>query len=624
MGQGGEHRKIMDSKYYLHLVLAGVGIISAILGFVVTWIVFNNVLMKGCDIDAGCQSMLFITTTFLSSKRIETSLGFPVGNDRDQTGLIHTPFNDPANTARDRTYQFGHFIECMYTARMADKTCPPSLTLNSYTACIQNTTLITGGLTACASFPSVGGYSHWPTAEEYISCVWNNPLLQNSESRRASQNVFRTCVEQTLWPFFEIPQTIDSPILFGSYNWGLLLLAGTVFLTSFVVYTSSPKEVGPVKRGEPQYCMRLGLLFSGTALVWNLIFFFIFFFVSFRGGGEFQSNGGVPTTFSTSVATLVIMGAAVLYFMDIVFRPVGRKFVAVTRSYFSDVATIECVETSTDTADTEKHVLMHATLPTIAPGQFVTYNRDTKQTNLKYDLTEEQVMRMYTPPLLAIWSDSYLADFCFVMGIAGATGQLSTDNAWLLFVLTLTYRLFNMIISRCISDAFTNNVKLDDATNQAKNKIVTRPELLFKRVMHTPASKDAYDVHLNTKVIGLSTQLAALFLYVAIIFLIFNANAPFEDYPVFRSYVILSFIIPEALRLLVHLFYQVGYNPETMGNVPWVLYNSFFAIWLWDVIVRFSYVLVIMVDNTGTPGTFDFLKSQTGMVMRDYVTAMAI
>lgn len=580
------------------------------------------VLGKGCDVDTGCQSMLFITTTFLSARRIETSLGFPVGNDRDLMGATppQSPFNDPASTLRDRTYQFGHFIECMYTARMADRTCPPTLSLSSYANCVQNTTLIAGGLSTCATFPTVGGYSHWPTSEEYIACLWNNPLLQNSESRRASQNVFRTCVEQTLWPFFEIPQTLDSPIIFGSYNWGLLLLAGLVVFTSFAVYTTSPTETGHVKRGEGQMFMRLGLAWSTAALVVNLIFFIIMIIVAFRESGNFQSNGGVPTTFSTSMVTLLATGAAVLYFLNIVLLPTGRKFVAVVRrSTGGSVAVIESVPVRTETTDFERQNLMGSTFPMVGPGV------QPQAGVVKYELTADQVTRMYTPPLLAIWSDSYLADFCIVLGVAGATGQLTTDSTWLLFTLTLVYRLLNMIISRCMSDSFTNNVRLDDAVNQAKNGIITRPELTYWRKVHDVTfSKDPSSVHLNTNVIGLSTQLSALFIFIAIFGLVFNDNAISGDFQVFRIFMIVCFIVPELLRLLVHVYFQVAYNPESMGEVPWFLYNSFFVIWLTDLVTRISFVLFIFTDTRENPGTFDYLKSQTGLVMRDYVAAMAI
>jgi hypothetical protein len=227
--------------------------------------------------------------------------------------------------------------------------------------------------------------------------------------------------------------------------------------------------------------------------------------------------------------------------------------------------------------------------------------------------------------MLAIWADSYLADFCIVMGVAGATGQLSTDTAWHLFALTLSYRLLNMIISRCISDAFTNNVRLSDAVNQTKNDIVTRPNTFYRRAKgYVSNPKHGYDVHINTKVIGFSTQLAAGFLYACLLALVFNGNTQLNEFTIFKNFFITCFVVPEALRLVIHLYYQVTYGEEDMNDVPWKLYNSFYVIWLWDVIWRLIWVCVVVLETSNNPGTFDYLRTQTGTLMRDYVVQMTI
>lgn len=592
------------------------GVAATIVSVIISIVVSSKVLGDGCK-EGECLSMLYVTTTFLSSRRIETSLGFPVATERDLANVINTPFND--NAGSNRVYRFGHFIDCMYTARMADKLCLPN-SLNDYTTCITNTSVISG-LDNCASFPTVGGYYHWPTSEEYLGCVWNNPALQNSEVRRASQNVFRACMERTLWPFFEIPQGIDSPIVFGSYNWALLLLVGIVVMSSFAVYTCSWIEDGHVKHGEPNAWMRLGFLSSAVALVWNLIFLVVFLMIAFRNSGDFQKGGGLPTTFSTSYVTVTVMAAASLYFLSVVLQPGARKFVM--RHYSgmkSEVAVIEQVPMDTEVHDHENHMLLRGTFPEVDPA--------TKNRSPDYELSADEVVRYYTPPLLAIWSDSYMADFCIFMGIAGATGQLSTDTAWNLFTLILSYRVLGMIISRCISDAFTNNIRLGDETNKAKNDIVTRPAMFFRNRQNYAARPGKLagqaDVHINTKVIGLSTQLASVFLYMALITLVFNTNSPLTDFAYFKNFFILGFIIPEALRLLVHLYYQVTYGSQNMNEVPWMLYNSFYLIWLWDISLRIIFVSMIVLETSNTPGTFDFLKTQTSALMRDYIVQMAV
>lgn len=596
------------------MLLTFFGVLATLVAVAISIAITSSVLGDGCK-EGECLSMLYVTTTFLSSRRIETSLGFPVATERELTNTINTPFNDPGSgqAGKDRAYRFGHFIDCMYTARMADKLCLPN-SLNDYTTCITNSSIITG-LDSCASFPSVGGYYHWPTPEEYLGCVWNNPALQNSEVRRASQNVFRACMERTLWPFFEIPQGIDSPIVFGSYNWALFLLVGIVVMSSFAVYTGSWKEYGHVKRGEPDIFMRLGFFSSAIALVWNLIFLVIFLMIAFRNSGDFQKGGGLPTTYSTSYVTVTVMAAATLYFLSAVLQPGSRKFVITRYTGNAHVGVIEPVPVESEVHDHENHMLLRGTFPGVNPKG---------QPAADYELTEAEVARYYTPPLLAIWSDSYLADFCIFLGIAGATGQLSTDTAWNLFTLILSYRVLGMIISRCISDAFTNNIRLSEDVNAAKTDIVTRPGMFFKNYTNYAGREKGGDVHINTKVIGLSTQLACIFLYISLITLVFNANSPLTDFTYFKNFFIFCFIIPEALRLLIHLYYQVVYDKDHMNDVPWMLYNGFYLIYLWDISLRIIFISMIVFETSNTPGTFDFLKKQTTSLMRDYVVQMAV
>jgi hypothetical protein len=602
-------------------------LLSVVAALVMSLVTVARVLGAGCE-DTNCQSMLYITTTFMSTRRIETSIGWPVSTERASTDMIASPFNPTDTAVKDRAYRFGHYLECMYSARMADKTCPPSLTFPDYTVCMTNTTIV-AALDQCAAFPTIGGYYHWPTPEEYLGCLWNNPLLQNSESMRASKNVFRSCLEKSLWPFFEIPQSIDTPVFMGSYNWALLLVSGLIIMTSFGVYTASPWETGSVTRGEASYLMRLGLLWSTVSLAWNAIFFAVFVTIAFRGAGEFQKGGGLPTTASTSFATLLAYGAAVLYYISVVLQARHIKFTAMTFGNRSGMAKIVSVHVSHPTSDGESQRMLLA-------GTFPQVNTDGVQEKGVFDISDEDVAKYYTPPMLAVWADSYMADVLIVLGAAGATGQLSTDQAWNLTTFTLTYRILNMIISRCMSDAFMNNIRLDDAVNSAKNSIVSRPGMFFNykeaggqaagwktRGPDHAKSTHNMDVHLNTKIIGLSTQLAALYLYIGLMYLVFNPNSALNDFELFKTFFILCFAVPEALRLLLHLAYQFMYTGDAKG-VPWTLYNASFVIWLWDFIFRIIYVCIIILETSGTPGTFDFLKTQTNTVMRDYVAAMVV
>ena len=601
----------------VHYFLTLLNMLAVFSGFILSIALVSRVLGAGCEV-GSCQSMLYLTTTFLSTRKIETTFGWPVATERSSNDQIQTPFNSAGS---DRSYRFGHYLECMYTARMADKACSPSASYPDYVYCLTNTSAVVSGLDACASFPTVTSvYSHWPTSEEYLSCLWNNPLLQNSESQRASKNVFRACMDKSLWPFFEVPQTIDSPVIFGSYNWALLLVSGLIVMTSFGVYTASPKEDGQVAHGEVGYMMRLGAFWSALAFIWNVLFLIVFIVVAFRNTGEFQQGGGLPTTVSTTFVTLLVYAVATFYFFAAAMHGIRpRKFLAMQTG--PDTMKIVPVCASHAVDDTENRHLLQGTFPRIDPS--------SHKPAEKYVLADgKDVAKYYTPPMLAVWSDSYFADVCIVLGMAGATGQLSTDQAWNLATLTIAYRILNMIISRCISDAFMNNVRLSQAVNDAKNGIVTRPGMYFNypRKPEDPAKTTALkgvDVHLNTKIIGLSTQLAALYLYVGLLMLVFSANSALNDFDVFRSFFIVCFAIPEGLRLLLHVFYQFTYTQYNDG-VPWMLYNAGFFIWLWDFIARIIFVCLVVFDGGNKPGTFDFLKTQTNALMRDYPGLLSI
>lgn len=605
----------MSNVSNLHKLLSGLSLVSVFVGVIMCIVYANRVLAWGCD-DGSCKSMLFITTTFMSLKRIEATMGWPVTTERALSNAVYYPFTQ-ADTTKDRSYRFGHFLECMHSARMVDKTCAPELEFPAYAACLTNNSAVVQGLDQCASFPTVGSYYHWPTPEEYLGCLWNNPLLRNSESKRASQNVFRTCVDTTMWPFFEIPQGIDTPVFMGSYNWGLLLVVGFVIMTSFGVYQASPLEQGAFQQGEAvAYTMRLGLLWSGVALLWNAIFFSIFLAVAFRGSGEFQNYGGLPTTSTTTFVTFLVLGASVLYFFYVVFSHprITGKFVAtsVRGSLGKIVPLLEGMRLH----DAEsKGRLLGATFPKNGPDG-----------DSGYVLSDAEVAQYYTPPLLATWADSYFADFCIVMGMAGATGQLSTDRAWNLFTFTLIYRILNMVISRCISDAFMNNLRLGDTVNTAKAKIFHNPSERFSRDGYSRTQQGTISpYHLNVQVLGLTTQLAAFYLYLGLLVLVFDGNFALSDFNLFKTFIIICFLIPEVLRLLLHLVLQLFYNiEENAGSVPWFIYNSSFLIWIWDYVARLVFIGIALMGTSDTPGTLEFLKAQTNSMMGTFVAAMTV
>jgi hypothetical protein len=382
------------------------------------------------------------------------------------------------------------------------------------------------------------------------------------------------------------------------------------------VYQISYKEHGAIAKGESYWFMRLGMFWTLVSFVWNAVFLVIFVVIAFRGAGEFESNGGLPTTSSTTLVTLFAFSFGVLYFLSIILSPIKHifKFVSV-EGVIGKVVPMSRIDAQQQFDRENQRLLLKSTFPTIGPTGAIPDSGS-------YVLDELQVAQYYTPPLLATWADSYFTDFLFVLGIAGATGQLSTDQAWYLFAFTFVYRVLNMIIARCLSDTYTNNKKLDGNVNKDKNRIVS-----WSGSMGTPGSPDTnnaeYVPHLSTKIVGLSTQLAAVCLYVALSFLIFDGDSRLKDFHVLTMFFVFGFMIPEILRVLLHL-YLLNFADSSAEGVPWFLYNSCFGIWLWDYLIRLIFVCIVTLSLAEEPGTLEYLKAQTNALMLDYVVAMRV
>jgi hypothetical protein len=126
------------------------------------------------------------------------------------------------------------------------------------------------------------------------------------------------------------------------------------------------------------------------------------------------------------------------------------------------------------------------------------------------------------------------------------------------------------------------------------------------------------------QVVGLSTQLAAFYLYLGLLVLVFDTNFALHEFGVFQAFFVLCFLIPELLRLLLHLVLQLFYDVEGNANsVPWLLYNSAFFIWIWDYVFRLIFIGIVLLGTSDNPGTLEFLKEQTSTTMGTFVTAMA-
>ena len=631
----------------LHLAFTIFHVVATLAAFCISIAVVVYALGANCSPDT-CKSMIFITSTFFSSRQLETNYGWPVATERSQFGeVIQYP------TDKD-TYAFSHFYECMHTAQMADLVCPPIDSVAVYKECLLNTTNVQtrAALAACNVLSATNYVTHWPTSEEYTRCLFNHQVMRNSESLRASQNVFKACVDKTMWPFFENQQTVDSPIPLASFNWAIFVAVSFVITTSFAVYTVSWIEDGHVKQGEPQLFMRFGIVWSTIAFFWCLVFFIIFTVVAFNHTTAFEHSGGVPTTISTMFVTLGLLGTCLFYFGS---EAVQSQYWVFWASTFSADAPDHYKRAKQQFGEykekAEKHyakiVKRRVADPKgeeykpILPNDAESNQESCLSVPLQpaskdFVISEEDVAKYYTPPLISTWADGYLADGCLFLGFAGATGHLTTDQSWNLFTLITAYRVLNMLICRFMYEAFMNNLSFDQAYNDAKFNIKNYPSrtgstLSFNTTpnpydKHVQELKHGYatnDVHLDIKVLALSAQFSALYIFSAICYIVFDGNYALADFGFFKLFFFVCFIAPETIRIVIHVWYQIR---NTVANdIPWALLNTHFFIWIWDLMFRIIAICILFLGtNHELEGTREYLITHTDMLMGDFLRVLSL
>lgn len=635
---------------WLHLIITLVCLVFSV------WFVALS-LGRECDGDT-CKQLAYITTTFSSSKHVGSNVGWPVATQRAAMGeAVQYPLD------RD-TYAFSHYYECMYDARMADSTCGGKDTASDYTVCLKNNTQIRASLAACDTLS--GSFSQpWATAEEYLQCIFRCPLMRNTDSVRASQNVFRACLSRSMWPFFEVQQSIDSPLFLGSFNWLIMIAVGFLCMTSFAVYTASPWELGKVRYGTPTYHMRLGLLWLIPSFIWILVFFVVYFIVAVRHGSDFESNGGVPTTTSTSQATLLILGACLFYFLGELLEACTPKEFLVHTFLSARAKWRREGRMNKEVHEVYRH------------GHIVYQSRNRRKAETGaimpkgelgaimpraaekvYGIDEKDVAAFYAPPLLSVWADGYLPDALIVLGMAGATGHLRTDQAWNLFFGVLFLRLNNMQISRYMYQCFMNNLAfsdgsdinqtyratpgigkmglglsedMDDGSSEEPQNYreVLKPEDESSRNPEEGQGKPApqeevkatKQPHLKVQVMAFSAQIASIFLVAAICFICFNGDAPMSKVQPFYLFVAFGIVVPEAIRFLIHVACNFM-HPEP-NHVTWGLLNVHMFIWIWDLVVRLISICVVVLNLASPEGSRRFLVDKSSELLDTYLPLLS-
>lgn len=611
---------------WLHMGLTAVhiGVTCASVVMSIIFVIYS--MGVGCS-EEDCSPTAYITSTFFSSNKIGSLSGWAVATERAQLGeVVQYPVDKDA-------FAFSHFFECMYSSGLAEKLCGEADSVTSYVKCLRNDTSPAGALEALTTCDALSSsFSQpWPTSQEYLECLFRFQVMNTTGNLRAGRNVFQTCVDRTMWPFFEVQQGVDSPLFLGSFNWLILLAVGFLSMTSFAVYTASPVEHGLVQKGEPRYLMRLGTLWVTISFVWLVTFLGLYLSVAVR------DNGVLPTTVSTSVVTISVLGICLLYFGSELVEAHDFEFGVLGFNYVTRHG-----------GDAVRHaydaVSRHGKIVFGKPKADAKLGTSMLNPALEeYTIDAKAVAEYYTPPLMAAWADGYFPDACIFLGAAGASGQLTTDNAWHIFTLVLIYRGLNMMIARFMYQCFMNNLAFEKTAefdyNSENRGIITYPSEVFKAMSGPKARADKKrgdddetrpilrshpDVvrpHINVQVMALSTQIAAVYILSALCFLVFDSNVALSDFSLFQTLFILGFLIPEALRIIVHLICQL-YEPPA-GAVAWNLLNASMFLWIWDISIRLIFVSIIIFSDAGYPGTRMFLVEKSRLLLDQYVTFLA-
>lgn len=566
-----------------------------------------TVALYGTVWNCGSDCQYFATNTFLSTSVSENNRGWPVVPD----SLTASPATKLGNWATTPYYG------CMQEAGLATEYCN-NATTDQYITCLNANAQTKAALATCTSFTSQY-YFAWPTGDQFVSCLWNSPVLSawtNVQTSRKQRNGFLSCVKSMAFPFFETPLGTDSHVFLGSYNWGVLGVVGLAGMTSFAVFTASPFVEGTVIEGMVGYYEKLGVLWSIIAFTWNFGLFVITLALMLS----------VQVVFSTTSFALVwaITGVLCAYFaLEIADnwgqwnhgeRPDNLNPFDHRKKAREDYERFQAAKTIKEKEEAAERMRQQEERDRQERGAEAHLALLPEQTHATYHIASWNP-GLYASPCLSIWADGYLfTDFALWLAFAGATTQVTTDYVWNVFTIIILYRINNSNMARLLYECFHSD--RDDKGHQVHSYDT------FKQ-KHSGFDTDRDNVHLDLKVVSLSLQIANIILFIALLTVVFepsqNTTAASNAFVVF---IWLGFIVPEAIRLGVHLFCQMTYG-HNHGMVL-LLWHQF--IWNWDVIVRVAVMCAITwsANNDSAPyGTFGFIKAKSDFLLNRGLTYLA-
>lgn len=520
---------------------------------------------------------VYETTTFLSSYD-KTNI---------DSWIVQTkPWSDVANSNAYVETQFTHYYECWYTAQMAWDVCHNS-TINDYKTCIK--ARYSTQLDTCANASSPNYIS--PSLNEYATCV-NNFLLPS----RHSLNTFKICLRTNSWPLYESPEPVDSLYFLGSYNWMSLVTVGFLGFACFMLYTSAITTDEKRLWKSPytytnDYTFFMIITFVCLAIVFS--FLVVFLVMAFKPSADtFGSSYPYPNSIATN--TVIIPTLALLCAYFIMELSEKTKPTKTLKKYWNKVFANENMDSPQRTLENQGQIVYaseYNTVPnaTIAGGaKYIPQKFAVHPLNPNANTVTED----YFPALLITWSDAYLIDAVLFLGFIGATQQVSTALAYQIFVVVLTYRFLYTIISRLLFEGYI----FDDDQGTAK---------------FTQNSSRTAKVNFSVRMQAMFLQVAATLCVIILGVILFNEKTMISEFGMILALYILWYLVPEVIRLGSHLIVAAIAWEDTDDLILFTA-NSF--VWIWDVVVRLIFIMIIVWGYKDIAGTSYFLEERLNSI----------
>jgi hypothetical protein len=187
------------------------------------------------------------------------------------------------------------------------------------------------------------------------------------------------------------------------------------------------------------------------------------------------------------------------------------------------------------------------------------------------------------------WADGYMLDPILVVGVLGATHQLNNAVLYQIFMAVFTYRMALTSVARFMYEGYIKN------PDEGPNK--------FSAEKGTGTRDELYAIRMQAMFMQLSGTVSLVMLW----WILTNDNMLIAEYTMVYLMLYLWFIVPELIRLVSHVivaFQALGKSDK------FVLMTSNYVLWIWDVLVRMIFIIIIMWGAETIPGTQYFVATR--------------